>query len=75
MSPRHCQKRDGFAWSRSLGPNGRIVYRLFWRHESGKLYMVSGTFEPTVLRTDVAKDLRRLRNNTRVMRTALRIAA
>lgn len=75
MSSRHCQRRDGFTWSRSFNPRGQIVYRLFCRGATGKLYMVSGTFEPSVQRADMAKDLRRLRTNLRVMRKALRIAA
>lgn len=75
MSPRHCQRRDGFSWARVIAPTGAVTYRLFWRGSTGKLYMVAGTFGPSVPRADMAKDLRRLRNNTRVMRKALRIAA
>jgi len=75
MTPRHCQKRDGFSWSRSLQPSGRITYRLFWRDASGKLYMESSTYPADCPRIDIARDLRRLKHNARVMRTALRIAA
>ena len=75
MSTRHCQRRDGFSWSRSLDSRGLLVYRLFWRSASGKLYMVSGTFVPAEARAIIARDLRRLRDNLRVMRKALRIAA
>lgn len=75
MSPRHCQRRDGFSWSRSMDSRGLIVYRLFWRSATGKLYMVSGTFVSGEAPAIIARDLRRLKHNLRVMRKALRIAA
>ena len=78
MTRRPCQRRDGFTWSRN--PSGgkdrdRIVYMLFWRDANRKLYMVSGTYSPSDSRAFIARDLRRLRNNAREMRKALRIAA
>ena len=78
MTLRHCQRRDGFSWSRN--PSGgkdhdRIVYMLFWRDERGKVYMLSETFKQGEDRRFIADTLRRLRNNAREMRKALRIAA
>ena len=75
MIPRHCQRSGRFSWSRAANKDGRIVYCLFWRDASRKLYMVSGTYSPHDRRQSIADDLRRLRNNAREMRKALRIAA
>ena len=75
MTPRHCQRSGLFSWSRALNRSGRIVYCLFWRDETGKLYFVSGTYSPHDRRAFIAADLRRLRQNAREMRKALRIAA
>lgn len=75
MTPRHCQRSGLFSWSRSMKLDGRIVYCLFWRDAKGKLYMVSGTYSSHDRRAFIAADLRRLRNNAREMRKALRIAA
>jgi len=74
MTSRHCQRSGLFSWSRSER-SGRVVYCLFWRDASRKLYMVSGTYSPSDSRAFIARDLRRLRNNAREMRKALRIAA
>lgn len=75
MTPRHCQRSGRFSWSRALNKSGRIVYCLFWRDSTRKLYMVSGIYSSHDLRQAIAADLRRLRNNAREMRKALRIAA
>lgn len=75
MTPRHCQRSGTFSWSRALNKYGRVVYCLFWRDASRKLYMVPGTYSPSDSRAFIARDLRRLRNNAREMRKALRIAA
>ncbi|HET9820171.1 MAG TPA: hypothetical protein VFP92_13505 [Rhodanobacteraceae bacterium] len=75
MTPRHCQRSGRFSWSRSENKEGRIVYCLFWRDATRKLYMVSGTYSPDDRRQAIAADLRRLRHNAREMRQALRIAA
>jgi hypothetical protein len=78
MTHHPCQRRDGFTWSRN--PAGgkdrdRIVYMLFWRDEKGKVYMLSEAFKQDEDRRFIAQTLRRIRNNARVMRQALRIAA
>ena len=75
MTPRHCQRSGSFSWSRELNKHGRVVYCLFWRDVHRKLYMMSGTYSPSDSRAFIARDLRRLRNNAREMRKALRIAA
>lgn len=78
MTRRPCQRRDGFTWSRNpAGGKDRdqLVYMLFWRNAAGKVYMLSQVFRPNEDRRTIANELRRLRNNARVMRQALRIAA
>ena len=75
MKSRHCQRSGSFSWSRELNKHGRVVYCLFWRDASRKLYMVSGTYSPSDSRAFIARDLRRIRNNARETRKALRIAA
>jgi len=78
MTHRPCQSRGGFTWSRnpSAGKTrNQLVYMLFWRDARGKLYMVEQAFRPDEDRRFIAGELRRIRNNARVMRRALRIAA
>lgn len=78
MTRRPCQRRDGFTWSRNPAAGksrDQLLYMLFWRDARGKVYMVARTFRPDENRRFIARELRRLRNNARVMRTALRIAA
>lgn len=78
MTRRPCQRRDGFSWSRNPAAGqdcNQLVYMLFWRGASGKVYMLSQAFRPNEDRRFIANELRRLRNNARVMRQALRIGA
>lgn len=75
MKSRHCHRSGRFSWARKIDDEGCLTYRLFWRDASGRVYMDSRQFSPFADRRDIARELRRLRHNARVMREALRIAA
>jgi len=58
-----------FTWGR-VAPNGAggSTYRLFWRAPSGHLRRIGMDFPTGTPRHEIARELRRLRNNARVMR-------
>lgn len=66
---RHPRKVDGFTWGR-VSPDvfGATTYRLFWRSSTGRLRMLAWKFPTGTPRREIARELRRLRNNARVMR-------
>ncbi|NII73202.1 hypothetical protein FHW84_001771 [Dyella sp. SG562] len=63
------RKVADFTWGR-VAPNvfGGSTYRLFWRAHNGRLRMLAWTFPTGTPRREIASELRRLRNNARVMR-------
>ena len=75
MSPAHRPPRRvaGFTWGR-VAPDagGGSTYRLFWRSSNGRLRMLAWKFPAGTPRRDIARELRRLRNNARVMRATER---
>jgi hypothetical protein len=63
------RKVAGFTWGRvSPDAGGGSTYRLFWRAHNGRLRMLAWKFPAGTPRRDIARELRRLRNNARVMR-------
>ena len=73
--PRHCRRGGRFSWSRVIDDEGCIVYRLFWRDATERVYMESRLFEPFWDRRQIAYEVRKARHNASVMRKALRITA
>lgn len=64
---RHPRKVDGFTWGR-VDALSATTYRLFWRSSNGRLRMLAWKFPAGTPRREIARELRRLRHNARVMR-------
>ena len=66
---RQPRKVAGFTWGR-VAPNavGGSTYRLFWRSPSGCLRRIGMDFPTGTPRREIARELRRLRHNARMMR-------
>lgn len=69
LTSRPPRKSYGFTWGRvAPDADGGSTYRLFWRAHNGRLRMLAWKFPAWTPRRDIARELRRLRNNARVMR-------
>lgn len=76
IAHRQPRKVAGFTWGR-VAPNaaGGSTYRLFWRAPCGRLRMLAWNFHTGTPRREIARELRRLCNNARVMRVSYRSKA
>lgn len=70
ISHRPPRKVAGFTWSRVPTDAGGVLYRLFWRNPGGVLCVLRSPCSYLDTRQDIARDLRRVHNNCRLMRAA-----